>query len=194
MSTFTQLQEVIKNRRTIKPSVMNGKHIDDAQIREVLDLANWAPNHANTQPWRFVVFAKEGLATFCQDHADLYKENTAEDKFTTAKYEGLLNMQKTVSHIVAVYMKRTENAKIPMMEEYAATAAAVQNVLLGAHTLGIGVLWSTGGMTLQPAMKKYLGLAEEDLILGLLHMGYTDEPAKEGKRAISMDEKIVWKG
>ena len=194
MSTFTQLQEIIKNRRTIKPSAMNGKQIDDEQIAQLLDLANWAPTHANTQPWRFVVFSKGGLAKFCQDHADLYKDNTPEDKFTTAKYEGLVNMQKTVSHIVAIYMKRTENAKIPMLEEYAATAAAVQNVLLGAHTLGIGVLWSTGGMTLQPAMKAYLGLAEEDLILGLLHMGYTDDPAKEGKRTVPIEEKILWRG
>jgi len=192
MSTFTQLQEIIKNRRSIKPSVMNGKSIDDQAVRDLLELANWAPNHANTEPWRFVVFSKEGLKTFCQDHADLYKENTAEDKFTTAKYQGLVNMANTVSHIVAVYMKRTENAKIPMMEEYAATAAAVQNILLGAHSLGIGVLWSTGGMTHQPAMKKYLGLAEEDIILGLLHMGYTDEPAKEGKRSIPMEEKVRW--
>ncbi len=169
---------------------MNGKAIDDAQISQLLDLANWAPNHANTEPWRFVVFSKEGLTQFCQDHADLYKANTAEDKFTTAKYQGLINMGNTVSHIIAVYMKRTENAKIPMMEEYAATAAAVQNILLGAQTLGIAVLWSTGGMTHQPSMKKYLGLADEDIILGLLHMGYSDEPAKEGKRSIPMEEKI----
>jgi nitroreductase len=194
MSTFTQLEEVILGRRSAKPSLMNGKQIEQDQIRQILELGNWAPTHANTQPWRFVVFAKEGLKTFCQDHADLYKENTAEDKFTTAKYQNLVDTANTVSHIIAVYMKRTENAKIPMMEEYAAVAAATQNILLGAQSLGIAALWSTGGMAHQPSMKKYLGLADEDIILGLLHMGYTDEPAKEGKRSIPMEEKITWKG
>ncbi len=193
MNAFTQIQQVILNRRSIKPALMNGKQIDTEQVRELLALANWAPNHANTEPWRFIVYEKERLRQFCADHAELYKSNTPEDKFTTAKYENLVNIGNKVSHIVAVYMKRTENAKIPPMEEFAAVAAATQNILLGAQSLGIAVLWSTGGLTHHHAMKTYLGLAADDIVLGLLYMGYTDEPAKEGKRSIPLEEKIQWK-
>jgi nitroreductase len=172
---------------------MNGKPIEQAHIRELLALADWAPNHANTEPWRFIVYEKEGLQKFCLDHANLYEANTPPDKFTTAKYQNLLNMGNTVSHAIAVYMKRTENAKIPAMEEFAAVAAAVQNILLGAEALGIGVLWSTGGMTHHHSMKTYLGLKEDDIVMGLLYMGYSDEPAKEGKRTIPLEDKVLWK-
>jgi len=193
MSTFTQLQEVIRARRSTKPSLLNGKEISGEQVRELLALADWAPTHANTEPWRFVVYEKQALQQFCLDHAGLYKDNTPEDKFTEAKYQNLINLGSKASHIIAVYMKRTENAKIPVMEEFAAVAASVQNILLGAQAMGISVLWSTGGMVHQPSMKTYLGLAADDIILGLLYMGYTDEPAKEGKRSIPMEEKISWK-
>ncbi len=193
MSTFTQLQEVIRSRRSTKPSLLNGKEISGEQVRELLALADWAPTHANTEPWRFIVYEKEASQQFCLDHASLYKDNTPEDKFTEAKYQNLVNMGSKASHIVAVYMKRTENAKIPVLEEFAAVAASVQNILLGAQAMGIAVLWSTGGLVHQPSMKNHLGLAADDILLGLLYMGYTDEPAKEGKRSIPMEEKITWK-
>jgi nitroreductase len=72
-------------------------------------------------------------------------------------------------------------------------ATAVQNVLLGAEALGIAVLWSTGGMVHNKAMKTYFGLADEDVMMGLLYMGRTDEPVKEGKRNSTGEEKSTWK-
>ena len=72
-------------------------------------------------------------------------------------------------------------------------AAAIQNMLLGAEALGIQALWSTGGMTHQPAMKPLLGLTEADEIVALLHFGYSDTPPAEGIRKIPLTEKISWK-
>jgi hypothetical protein len=41
-------------------------------------------------------------------------------------------------------------------------------------------------------MKDYLGLGEEDQVIGILYLGYTDEhPA--GKRTIPLEEKISWR-
>ncbi len=194
MNDSNHLEQIIKKRRSAKPSLMNGKKIDAGQIHQLLALGDWAPNHANTEPWRFIVYENAGLIKFCTDHAALYKAHTPEEKFTEAKYQNLLNMSQTVSHLVLVYMKRTEKARIPLLEEFAAVAAATQNILLGAESLGIAVLWSTGGMAHHPAMKTYLGMAEEDIVMGLLYMGYTDEPAKQGKRNIPLESKTIWNG
>ena len=68
----------------------------------------------------------------------------------------------------------------------------MQNVLLGAQALGISTIWNTGGMTHKKAMKELLGLAEEDMVMGLIYMGYTDESAREGKRNIPLEEKVKW--
>lgn len=171
---------------------MNGGKIEDTDIHQLLELADWAPTHAHTEPWRFVVFANKAIKEFCQDHAEMYKRHA--QKFETAKYEKLLHNADKASHIIAVYMKRGSNPKITFMEEVCATAAAVQNILLGASSLQIAALWSTGGLTYHPGMKNYLGLEDEDQMIGLLYLGYSDKEPKDGERIVPLKDKIEWRG
>lgn len=191
MNKFTAVQETVISRRSVKPAVLNGKKIEDQQIRQLLELANWAPTHANTEPWRFVVYSDEAVQRFCHEHAELYRQYTPADKFTPAKYEKQLHNGDKASHLIVVCMKRGNNPNITALEEICATAAAVENILLGAEALGIAVLWSTGGMLLHPVMKDYFELGNEDVLLGMLYMGYTDEPGKAGKRG-PVEEKTSW--
>lgn len=193
MAYFETLQHIIQNRRSTKPALMNGNKIDNSVIQQLLELADWAPTHGHTEPWRFVVHDGDAVQQFCNDHAELYKANTAAEKFLTANYEKLKHQGDKLSHIILVYMKRGNNPKITVLEEIAAVSCAVQNFSLGASALNIALLWGSGGMTYHPAMKKYLGLAEEDLMMGILYLGYTDEPSKEGKRIVPLSEKVIWK-
>ena len=189
---FNIIKDIIINRRSCKPALMNGKKIDDSLVQQLLELADWAPTHAHTEPWRFIVFPNDKVQQFCKDHAQLYKANTTAEKFETSKYEKLLHNGDNCSHIIAVYMKRGSNPKITVTEEICATAAAVQNFLLAGSALNIAALWSTGGLTYHPAMKKFLGLRDEDQMIGLIYLGYTNNALKEGKRLISLKEKIDW--
>ena len=189
---FEQLQQIIKSRRSIGWAKMNSKTIPNETVASLLELADWAPTHGRTEPWRFFVYAGEQLKAFSQAHADLYWENTPEDKRLQPTYDRLKTCTDKASHLVVAAMKRGTNPNIPLVEEIAAASAGIQNVLLGATALGIASFWSTGGMTLKPALKGYLGLGEEDQVLGMVFLGYTDEPAKEGTRAIPMAEKAKW--
>lgn len=190
-ASFEQLQQLIISRRSCKPSSMNGKIIPEDQIMALLALGDWAPNHGRTEPWRFYVYGGAALEKFCADHAELYQQHAQSDTFNPAKYQNLKNQYTTVSHIILVAMKRTEPTGIPMLEEYAATAAAIQNILLGAEALGINALWSTGGMTHHAALKTYVGLSDADEILALLHLGYSDTEAAQGIRKIPLTAKII---
>lgn len=190
---FEVIQDIIQNRRTCKPAIMNGKKIDDSVVNDLLELADWAPTHGHTEPWRFVVFAGNAAQQFCKDHAELYKTYAPAQKFETSKYEKIIRNGDKVSHIIAVYMKRGDNPKITLIEEICAVAAGVQNLLLGAAALGIAALWSTGGLTFHPAMKNYFGLNDEDEMVGIVYLGYADNAPKEGKRIISLKEKIEWR-
>jgi nitroreductase len=193
MEKFNVLEELVVNRRSIKPAVFNGRKIDDQQIIQLLTLANWAPTHGFTEPWRFVVYSGDAVKRFCADQAERYKLHEPSATFNTAKYEKQLHNGDKASHLIAVYMKRGSNPNITELEEICATAAAVQNILLGAEALGIAVLWSTGGMVLKPAMKDYLELGEADKMIGLLSLGYTDEESRPGRRG-PVEEKTKWVG
>lgn len=188
-NTFSIVANTIKTRRSIKPAMMNGNKIPNGHVAALLELADWAPNHGNTQPWQFLVYAEP--EKFCQQHAALYQQNTSTDTFNPATFNNLTHMGDKVSHIVIAVMQRGDLPKIPAFEEIAAASAAIQNLLLGATALNIASFWSTGGMTLRPEMKDFLQLREEDQVMGLLYLGYADE-YPEGKRKVPVEEKVRW--
>lgn len=171
---------------------MNGTLIPDSTINSLLELAHWAPTHGRTEPWRFFVYGGEAKERFGKEHAQLYWDNTAEDKRQEATMQKLANNVEKASHLIIAVMERGANDKIPAIEEIAAASAAVQNMLLGATALGIASFWSTGGMTHKEALKQYLGLKNEDIVLGLIFLGYTDEPAKDGVRNSAPETRISW--
>jgi nitroreductase len=191
-NSFEDLESLIRNRRSVSWSKMNGKKIPDETMSRILALADWAPTHGRTEPWRFFVYKEDSLSVFGKTHADLYWQHTAEDKRLEATYEKLIHNVDKASHLVIAVMKRGENIKIPQLEEIAATSAAIQNMLLGATALGVSSFWSTGGMTHSQALKEHLGLTGDDIIMGIIYFGYTDEPAKEGVRNTAMSEKVNW--
>jgi nitroreductase len=192
MNSFEIIQQTIRNRRSARLGSMNGNKIEDALVSQLLELADWAPTHAHTEPWRFIVYSGEAVKKFGSGHAELYKSTAPEDKFSAARFDKLLHNGDNASHIIVAAMKRNAEHKIALVEEIAATACAVQNILLGAEALGIATFWSTGGLAHDAAMKKYLGLSEEDMVLGFIYLGYTSETNKTGKRLIPLEEKVQW--
>ena len=186
---FTTLATIIQTRRNVKPFAMNGHKIPNGHIAAILELADWAPTHGYTEPWRFVVY--ENPFEFCSAHANLYRENTSDEEFNDGTFNNLLNQGEKASHAIVAYQKRGSLPKIPVFEEMAATACAVQNLLLGATALNIASYWGTGGMALKQPMKDYLRLGDDDHVMGILYLGYADEhPA--GKRTVPLEEKISW--
>ena len=189
---YQSVARTIKERRSVSWSKMNGQKIPDEVVNDLLSLGHWAPTHGRTEPWQFLVYSGEALTQFGKAHADVYWNNTAEDKRQEAARHKLEHNVDKASHLVVAVMKRGENPKIPVLEEIAAASAAVQNILLGAQAMGIASFWSTGGMTHHPALKAHLGLGEDDIVLGLVFLGFTDEPAKDGVRNSPISEKVKW--
>jgi nitroreductase len=189
-NNFSILSDIIKTRRTTKPSLFNGNKIPDEQVEQLLQLADWAPTHTFSEPWRFVVYSGEKVVAFSKQHALLYQQFTPADKFMQSKFDSIISNGEKSSHIIVCIMKRS-NEKIPVMEEMAAVSCAIQNILLGATALNMASLWSTGGMVLHTSFKNHFQLGEQDEILGQLYLGYSDEVI-EGKRKIALGEKIVW--
>lgn len=189
---FESLNHIISFRRTRKPDKMNGQKISREWIEKILQLADKAPTHGRTEPWRFFVLEGEHFTKFCKHHAQMYWDNTPVEKRKEYKFEKLSRISERASHLIIVMMHRSSDSKIPMLEEYAATAASIQNLLLGAETLGMAAIWSTGGMAYSDQMKTYLKLNSEDRVVGFIYLGFTDEKGEIATRKISLSEKIKW--
>ena len=186
---FATISAIIKNRRSIKPAMMNGQKAPDYQVQSLLELADWAPTHGLTEPWRFVVYSNP--TDFCHEHARLYKEHTPAENFIEASYNNFYIQGDKASHVIVAIMKRGDLPKIPVKEEVEATACAIQNILLGATALGMASFWSTGGAITKQSMKDFLGLGEHDQVAGVIYLGHTDEHP-QGTRKVPLEEKVKW--
>ncbi|MFI5162664.1 MAG: nitroreductase [Sphingobacteriales bacterium] len=188
-NNFATISNIVKSRRSIKAQMMNGQRIPDYQVHSLLELADWAPTHGFTEPWRFTVYSN--ASEFCHQHAELYKQNTPPADFVEGVYSNLYNQANKASHVILVTMQRGNLPKIPVIEEIEATSCAIQNILLGATALGIASFWSTGGMIQKQAMKDFFQLNEDDHVVGVIYLGYAEQHPT-GSRTIPLEEKITW--
>jgi nitroreductase len=169
---LSEINELIRNRRTIFPEQFSERKVHREQIEVMLNNAQWAPNHGNTQPWRFHVFIEEGLSTLSQFLGATYLKLTPEDQQNDAKLGKLIRRPLLASAVIAVSMKRQEEEKIMEIEEIEAVACAIQNMHLTCTAYGIGGFWSTPKLIYSSEMNEFLNLGEKDKCLGLFYVGY----------------------
>lgn len=185
------LNEIIKNRRATPPRFMAKKVVDKELILNLLENANWAPNHKNTEPWRFIVFQEESKQKLAKSIFALLEENHNQGEE--------INMQKAVKfrdnlkHVpvaMAIVMQRDSAERIPEWEEIAAVSMAVQNMWLAATDLGLGAFWTTPPFL--PLIQPLLEMKPKQKLLGFFFVGHIamDYPSP-GRGPFS--EKVVWK-
>ncbi len=188
-----QISALIKNRRSIYPNQYElGKVVPDEIIWQILENANHAPNHKQTEPWRFIVYSGDGLKSFAKLQSDIYFKNISGD-FKQARYDKLLNYPLMSSHIIAIGMKRSERKELlPEIEEIEAVACAVQNMFLTVTAFGLGCYWTTAGITYMEAAKPYFDLGPEDKLLGFLYIGYVAKPFEGPSKRRDIRNKVKW--
>lgn len=188
--TPEEMNQLIRTRRSIYPQMMIDKPIADEIIWELLENANHAPTHKLTQPWRFKVFTDAAKIRFGNTLAETYKKVTAAEKFKELKYNKTIKKASQAYAMIAICMQRDEGSGIPAVEETNAVACAVQNIWLSAHAYRIGMYWSSPKY-IYTEMNDFLDLAEGEICLGLIYMGYHNMPELIAKRT-SIQEKVVW--
>ncbi len=147
-------------------------------IEQMIQAAGWAPNHYHTEPWRFVVLAgsaREELGDIMARSLAARLEN-AESVEARAAIERERRKPLRAPVIIAVAVAPPTLAKAEGIEEIAAVAAGVQNMLLAAEALGLGAMWRTGRPAYDPEVKRFLGLSPDAHLLAFVYAGYPDMP------------------
>ena len=187
--TIQEVNELIRTRRSIFPDVYTGGTISDEIILDILENANWAPNHKKTEPWRFQVFKGAALDRLGDFLATTYKKITPEEKFSEKKFSKILKKPGKASAVIVICMQRDPNESLPEWEETAAVAMAVQNMWLSCTAHGLGCYWGSPGMIHHA--KEFLKLAEGERCLGFFFMGTHQMGTLPGNRKPIAD-KVKW--
>ena len=77
---LSEITELIRERRTIYPEQFNDRKVHIEQIELILNNAQWAPTHGNTQPWRFQVFTEDARTSLSDFLSKTYIELTPKEK------------------------------------------------------------------------------------------------------------------
>lgn len=190
------LSKAIQSRQSLYPKQMQeGAKITDKDIWLMLENANYAPSHKRTEPWRFVVFSGNSLIHFFEEMARIYIQITPKSEFKAEKLDKFKMKAKTLSHLIAVCMKRDEKEQVPIQEEEYAVACAVQNILLSMNPLNIIGYWGTGKIAFSNEMKEYLNLGAQDKCMGFLQLGVPKEglPHIPKTTMSSIQTKVEWR-
>lgn len=143
--------EVVTTRRSVRS--YNGKPVPDDAVDKVLRAGMYAPSAHNRQPWRFVVVReRQALNAIMQAHP--YSKALAEAPMC-----------------IVVCYDEAAGSKVPGVD----CAAATENMLLCARSLGLASLWlSAYGFPHQDTVGSVIGLPEGVKVASLVVLGYSD--------------------
>lgn len=163
-------------------------------VEKILESAVHAPNHKLTEPWRFHVFIGKGRGEFARARAELARLQARaegeEEEFAAGRISRERKKAFRAPVVIAVISKGGRD-EVETLENYAACAAAVQNMQLTAHSLGLATIWRTGTFAYHPYMRDFFELEENDKIVAYLYLGYPDMSERPRRREPA-SSKTVW--
>ena len=181
---------IIQNRRSIYPAQFTGEAINDDIIWNVLNDANNAPSHKNSEPWRFNVYTGDAKMSLCKKLELAYQENTPKEEQKTLKLKKIGSKTEASSHILVVSQKLFAPAINPKWEEIASIGCAVENIYLSCTLRGLGCYWSTPAYIV--AKENILGLPDDERCLGLVYIGVPDPIKRNTVIKKSINDKVRW--
>ena len=182
--------ELIKMRRAIFPPVYTQEPIAPEVIWELLDLANYAPTHRRTEPWRFrVLHGLESRQKLADVLVQAYEAESGSN-FSEFKAAKMRNNPPKAGAIIALAAKLSPNL-LPEWEEVAALAMAVQNMWLAAAAKNLGAYWSSPATANHALVRDYLGWEAEDKAYGFFYLGHHQTPLEPAQRG-DIKAKVRW--
>lgn len=160
--------EAIKTRRSIRK--YQNKKIPDNIIHEVINCSMYSPSAFNTQPWHFIVVNKKEM------FPEILKIASHAEMITGASH----------AIIVCGDQKIQENSGLLIQD----ISAAIENLLLAAHSSGIGAVW-TGIYPFDEivkGIKEFFNLPENILPVAMVVLGY---PAEEPEQPVRYKAESV---
>jgi nitroreductase len=159
-----------------------------AQLELLLTAAVRAPDHGLLAPWRFTVLEGDSRTLLGDAMAAALREKSPDADRELLDREASKAMRSPT--LVVVSAVSQAHPKVPEIEQWVAVGAAIQNLWIAAESLGLGVAWKTGSHAYNSSVKKTLGLAPNECIIGFIHLG---TPVTKGPlRTADIESRTRW--
>ncbi len=171
-----EMLDRLATRRSASAPLLAAPGPDDAQLRDLLQIAARAPDHGKLFPWRFIVLRDGSKAAFVEALRRLADHQPDADKARTA-------LRKLEAPPVAVVVVSSPKAgAIPAWEQELSAGSVCTLLLLAAQAMGFGANWITDWYSYDRSVADRLGLAAAERVAGFVYLGTSSEPPLERVR------------
>jgi nitroreductase len=177
--------EAIMTRRSVPRTTSDA--LERSVVERLLEAGVRAPTHHLTQPWRFIVLAGDARKAL----GDAWAVAEAHREPEKVRIKPLRSPV-----IIAVIAKpKTHLPKVQELEEHHAVGAAIQNILLAAHDMGLGAMIRTGKAAFYQEVRTVLGVQDGEYVAGFIYLGYPEDgPEPVMTRRTPISELTEWRG
>jgi nitroreductase len=157
-----EVQEALLNRRSIRK--YKDQEIGKFEMDKILKAAMYAPSAMNLQAWQFIVIDDKEILV---------------DTIKSIPYAEML--RQSGAAIIVCGDSSVEKNESWLLQN---CSAAIQNILLSSHGLGIGSCWIAihGMEDVYKNIKAQFALPENIVPVSLISLGYPDEEVKTEER------------
>jgi nitroreductase len=203
MIVLEELDELIKTRRSVRK--FQDKPVPEDLLLKALELATWAPNGGNYQPWRFLVVTKKELIHKMADAVKAKTELLASwpeaRQFGEAveRWRRMSDFFRGAPACIAILMGKYSSIADQILQGRGETdpiareirsnrqlgstslqsvAAAITYLLLILHYFGLAATWMAGPQQAKKEIEHLLGVSGEWDFVDLIPVGYPAETPK----------------
>ncbi len=156
MSVF----DAIKNRRSIRE--FTSQPIPQELLHQIITAGTWAPSGLNNQPWRFV----------------LLSERTIKEGMASLTHYSHIVLQ--APYLIVVYLDTRE--MYDPVKDHQSAGACIQNMLLMAHSLGLGAVWLGQILKNKDKVNALLGVENVFDLMAVLAIGHPQHKTQQSHR------------
>jgi len=140
----------IKSRRSVR--LYNSEPIEIEFINQIIESAIWAPSGKNGQPWKFKIVTEPNIIE------------------EIAKLSANSRWLKTAPCLIIVYLDKV--CSYHYTKDVQSCGAAIQNMLLTAHEIGIGSCWIGDLLEKGDAINKLFEVDDSLELMSVVSLGY----------------------
>ncbi|MBD3310498.1 hypothetical protein GF351_04720 [Candidatus Woesearchaeota archaeon] len=161
------LDKAIRERRTVRRYLP--EDIPEKELRKIIDAANHAPSACDLQAWRFIIIRdKDIMRKIMEMDAPAF-------------------IQEAPLGILVLYDNRSDN--VEYNDHIQSASAAIQNMLLTAHSMDIGCCWICH-LPPKRQLRKLLDIPWNYDPIAYISMGYHDKMPAARKRKKGYEELV----
>ena len=190
--------------------------VPDEMIDKILEAARWAPTGENYQPWRFIVIrdtetknrigslARLGSGSrmttwYClgemQERFAKIEDPVKRAEVLRFMYSGEVSEFAKHAPLVIAVIGTLMEGSVDVPYDL---SAAIENILLEAHSLGLGACWVHGPVASTRDAKKFKKILDiptgmgEYKVIAYIAIGFPKEHRKHPRPKLPLEDMVYW--